>query len=62
MKAKVSKLPGEDLDCLARCADIAEQAGVELIVEPVNRYEVNFINNCTGGLKSCGKAVADASS
>jgi sugar phosphate isomerase/epimerase len=24
---------------------------VELIVEPVNRYEVNFINNCTEGLE-----------
>ncbi len=39
------------LDCLHRCADIAEPLGVELIVEPVNRYEVNFINNCTEGLE-----------
>jgi sugar phosphate isomerase/epimerase len=39
------------LSCLHRCADVAERAGVELIVEPVNRYEVNFINNCTEGLE-----------
>ena len=38
------------LDCIQRCADIAEPLGVELIVEPVNRYEVNFINNCAEGL------------
>lgn len=39
------------VDCLNRCADVAEPLGVELIVEPVNRYEVNFINNCTEGLE-----------
>ncbi|HYW41904.1 MAG TPA: sugar phosphate isomerase/epimerase family protein [Bryobacteraceae bacterium] len=39
------------LACLNRCADLAESLGVELIVEPVNRYEVNFINNCTEGLQ-----------
>jgi len=38
------------LDCVRRCADVAEPLGVELIVEPVNRYEINFINNCTEGL------------
>lgn len=38
------------LDCLNRCADVAEPLGVELIVEPVNRYEVNFVNNCDEGL------------
>lgn len=42
---------GRYLDCIDRCADIAEPLGVELIVEPVNRYEVNFINNCTEGLE-----------
>jgi sugar phosphate isomerase/epimerase len=39
------------LECLARCADVAEPLNVELIVEPVNRYEVNFVNNCTEGLE-----------
>ncbi|MHB8655905.1 MAG: TIM barrel protein [Terriglobia bacterium] len=39
------------LDCLNQCADVAEPLGVELIVEPVNRYEINFINSCTEGLE-----------
>jgi sugar phosphate isomerase/epimerase len=39
------------IDCVRRCADIAEPLGVELLVEPVNRYEVNFINNCNQGLE-----------
>jgi sugar phosphate isomerase/epimerase len=46
------------LDCLCRCADVAEPLGVELIVEPVNRYEVNFINNCAEGMEiieRCGR-------
>lgn len=38
------------LDCLDRCADVAEPLGVELIVEPVNRYEINFINDCAEGV------------
>jgi 5-keto-L-gluconate epimerase len=39
------------VSCLNRCADAAESAGVELIVEPVNRYEINFINTCEEGLE-----------
>jgi len=39
------------IDCVRRCAAIAEPLGVDLLVEPVNRYEVNFINNCTQGLE-----------
>lgn len=39
------------IDCVNRCADVAEPLGVELIVEPVNRYEVNFINNCAQGVE-----------
>ena len=38
-------------DCINRCADVAEHLGVELLVEPVNRYEVNFVNNCSQGLE-----------
>jgi sugar phosphate isomerase/epimerase len=54
------------LQCLDRCAEVAEPLGVELIVEPVNRYEVNFINNCTEGLalvresgRKCVKLMPD---
>jgi sugar phosphate isomerase/epimerase len=38
------------LDCLHQCANRAESLGIELIVEPVNRYEVNFINSCPEGI------------
>lgn len=54
------------LACMDRCADVAEAVGVELIVEPVNRYEVNFINSCEQGLeivketrRSCVKLMPD---
>jgi sugar phosphate isomerase/epimerase len=39
------------IDCACRCADVAEPLGVALLVEPVNRYEVNFINNCAEGVE-----------
>jgi sugar phosphate isomerase/epimerase len=39
------------IDCVCLCADVAEPLGVDLLVEPVNRYEVNFINNCTQGIE-----------
>ncbi len=57
---------GRYLKCLDRCADVAEPLGVELIVEPVNRYEVNFVNNCAEGLdlirrsgRQCVKLMPD---
>jgi sugar phosphate isomerase/epimerase len=33
------------LDMAHRVADHAEKRGVELILEPVNRYEIDFLNN-----------------
>jgi sugar phosphate isomerase/epimerase len=47
---------GRYLECLGRCAEVAEPLGVELIVEPVNRYEINFINNCAEGLEIVRRA------
>jgi sugar phosphate isomerase/epimerase len=38
------------VECLHRLADIAEPAGVTLVIEPVNRYEINFINSCSEAL------------
>jgi sugar phosphate isomerase/epimerase len=48
---------GRYLECLNRCAEVAEALGVEIIVEPVNRYEVNFINNCAEGLDLLKRAA-----
>lgn len=50
---------GRFLECLHACADVAEPLGVELIVEPVNRYEVNFVNSCPEAIhliERCGRA------
>ena len=54
------------LDCLHRCADVAEPLGVILAIEPVNRYEINFINSCEEALtllrhagRPCVKLMAD---
>ena len=32
------------LESLKRCAELADKAGVEITVEPINRYETRFIN------------------
>ncbi len=37
------------IECVHQCADIAERLGVTLLIEPVNRYETNFINTCAEG-------------
>lgn len=54
------------VSCMNRCADVAEDLAIELIVEPVNRYEVNFINSCEEGLavikainRKCVKLMPD---
>ena len=33
------------LDCIERILPMAEREGVTLLIEPVNRYEINFINS-----------------
>lgn len=46
------------LDMAHKVADHAKKRGVELILEPVNRYEIDFINNldeCTAMLKKVNR-------
>jgi len=38
------------LECMAECADFAASFGVELLLEPVNRYEINYINSVSEAL------------
>lgn len=55
------KLSGNDLkkseqcdaavDTLRRCAVIAGDSGVDLLLEPINRYETNFINSALDGVE-----------
>jgi sugar phosphate isomerase/epimerase len=38
------------IECIRECADYALPLGVELLLEPVNRYELNFIHSLPEGL------------
>ena len=38
------------LECIWECADFAAPRGVDILLEPINRYESNFINNVTEGI------------
>jgi sugar phosphate isomerase/epimerase len=46
---------GRFLACLAECADFAADRGVEMILEPVNRYEINYINSVPEALDALDK-------
>lgn len=37
------------INCCTRICEIANYYGVNIIIEPVNRYEINFINNLDAG-------------
>jgi len=38
------------LECITRCADYAAEYDVSLTIEPINRYETNFINTVQEGI------------
>ncbi|MDR5695631.1 MAG: 5-keto-L-gluconate epimerase [Armatimonadota bacterium] len=49
IRGKVEETPREQavawmLECLKECAQVAEDADMRLVLEPVNRYESNLIN------------------
>jgi len=37
------------ISCLEKLSDKAERLGVRILIEPVNRYEINYINSCRDG-------------
>jgi len=39
------------IDCLKKCAERAKEYNIQLTLEPVNRYESNFINTIDQGIK-----------
>jgi len=39
------------VDCLKECAEFAQKYNIRLALEPVNRYECNFINTLDEGIK-----------
>lgn len=38
------------IECMRECADLAGESNVEMLIEPVNRYEINYINSVTDAL------------
>ncbi len=39
------------IDCLRRCTEFAKEYNIRLTLEPVNRYESNFINTLNDGIE-----------
>ncbi len=39
------------IECMRACADLAGELGVQMLIEPINRYEINFINNIPDALE-----------
>ena len=39
------------IDCLRRCTEFAKEHNIRLTLEPVNRYESNFINTLNEGIE-----------
>jgi sugar phosphate isomerase/epimerase len=43
------------LECMHECADFAMGSGVEMLIEPVNRFDLNYINSVPEGLEALRK-------
>ena len=39
------------VNCMKKCADYASLKRIELVIEPLNRYETDFINNSVQGIE-----------
>jgi len=53
IKENVNKTEAEEwtIDCLRKCTEFAKEYNVRLTLEPVNRYESNFINTLNEGIE-----------
>ena len=53
VEESVSQTEAEEwtIDCLRRCTEFAKEYNVRLVLEPVNRYESNFINTLNEGIE-----------
>jgi len=49
----VNKVEAEEwtIDCLRKCTEFAKECNIRLTLEPVNRYESNFINTLNEGIE-----------
>jgi 5-keto-L-gluconate epimerase len=46
------------IECLARVCALAAQAGVTVLLEPLNRYECDYINTLAGGVEMAAETGA----
>jgi len=53
IKENVDKTEAEEwtIDCLRKCTEFAKKYNIGLTLEPVNRYESNFINTLNEGIE-----------
>jgi sugar phosphate isomerase/epimerase len=53
IKKNVDKTEAEEwtVDCLRKCTEFAKEYNIGLTLEPVNRYESNFINTLNEGIE-----------
>ena len=53
IKENVDKTEAEEwtIDCLRKCTEFAKEHNIGLTLEPVNRYESNFINTLNEGIE-----------
>lgn len=53
IKENVDKAEAEEwtIDCLRKCTEFAKKYNIGLTLEPVNRYESNFINTLNEGIE-----------
>ncbi len=49
-ESQKAKQRASAVDTMRRCAVIAKDMGINLLLEPINRYETNFINTAEEGL------------
>ncbi|MHC2995609.1 MAG: sugar phosphate isomerase/epimerase [Candidatus Atribacteria bacterium] len=56
----VSQAEAEEwtIDCLRKCAELAKEYNIRLTLEPVNRYESNFINTIAQGIEFINRVGA----
>jgi len=53
IEESVSQTEAEEwtIDCLGKCTEFAKEYNIRLTLEPVNRYESNFINTLNEGIE-----------
>jgi len=53
IEESINRIEAEEwtIDCLKKCTEFAKEYNIQLTLEPVNRYESNFINTLNEGIE-----------